>query len=639
MSEPIGSSESKRRDLLPGVAAAILVAAALALGLTVSGMTELRVIAALDLVGASLFLAGAGFAAHALIAEARRRPPVAPPASAARIADASIRVQLERIWMRVRDLPLQIDWLGTIAPAASIVMGALIALALVDAAWSDIAAAAPSAFTQQVLGGALVVLAFPLLVFERILFARREERYPGTTSLEKLSRVPLAVCVLIAVAAFAGSLGFDWPWLLVRVTTIVVAIVAAEFVLRMGVQLFVPLPPLATRDFATSTFAGAISPTVPSFGEMNVAVRRQFGIDLSRSWAIAYARRAAIPVLAGMAVAAWLLTGVTALPIDSRAVYEQFGVPWSVMGPGLHVHLPWPFGILRNVEYGVVHEIPIVFSADASGAAASETNEPVAVGAEDAPPPSADRLWDASHPSEASYLIASAVNGTQSFQIVNIDLRIVYRIGLSDEAAEAAVYRIADPQALIRAAAGRMLVRHFSRYTLFEVLGQNRAELVNAFRSELQSRLDRLGSGIEVIAVVVEAIHPPPEAALSYQDVQAAEINSVAQIALSRGDAIRKMKSAEQTSIKSRNGALAASGELTFQARADSALFAGDRDAYAVGGQAYLFERWLRNLEHALPQAPLIVIDHRLAGPNAPTIDLRHFGPGADSAAPTSPDD
>jgi regulator of protease activity HflC (stomatin/prohibitin superfamily) len=354
---------------------------------------------------------------------------------------------------------------------------------------------------------------------------------------------------------------------------------------------------------------------------------------LSRSWALGFVRRAALPIVGGLLVFSWLLTGLTALPMDERAVYEAFGVPVSVLGPGLHLHLPWPFGVLRNVELGVVREIPIVFpSAGGETLAEIAASESAQTGsAEAAPPPSADRLWDASHPAEASYLIASQAGGQQSFEIVNIDLRIVYRTGLSDDAAFAAAYRVADPEMLIRAASGRMLVRHFSRYTLADVLGENRDRFVAAFKSELQSRLDDLHTGVEIIAVVVEAIHPPPAAATAYQNVQAAEINSRARVSLARGDAVRTLASAQQTALETQNAAVASAAEQIDKANADGLLFSGDREAHSRGGEAFLFERWLDRLSKSLTVVPLIVVDHRLGGQNTPTIDLRRLGEKAAS--------
>src|SRR4029077_4409764 len=177
------------------------------------------------------------------------------------------------------------------------------------------------------------------------------------------------------------------------------------------------------------------------------------------------------------------------------------------------------------------------------------------VGAEAAPPAAADRLWDASHPSEQSYLIASQANGQQTFQIADADLRVVYRVGLNDADALNAAYRVADPEVLIKASTGQLLVRYFARYTLPDVVGQSRDAFTKEFSDGLQDQLDRLSSGIEAIAVVVEAIHPPAGAASAYRNVQAAEILANSQIAVQRASAIHSIKSAQQGAMEDRNKA------------------------------------------------------------------------------------
>jgi regulator of protease activity HflC (stomatin/prohibitin superfamily) len=294
------------------------------------------------------------------------------------------------------------------------------------------------------------------------------------------------------------------------------------------------------------------------------------------------------------------------------------------------MHLPWPFGIMRNVELGVVHEIPIVVSPSDNFAGPAETaDQPSELVPAEAPaPPSADRLWDATHPSEASYLIASEERGQQSFQIANIDLRVVYRIGLSDTAAKDAAYSVASPEALIQAATGELLVRYFARYTLNDVLGQSREAFANEFRTALQTEMDRMSTGIEAIAVVVEAIHPPPGAASAYHNVQAAEILAKSRISFERADAVRKEKSAEQTALVERNQANAAAAELVDGAKSESVLFEADQQSYAQDGRVVLFERWLDRLSNSLGSSQFIVLDHRLTGATGPVLDLRVFGLG-----------
>ena len=127
--------------------------------------------------------------------------------------------------------------------------------------------------------------------------------------------------------------------------------------------------------------------------------------------------------------------------MTSRGVYEQFGKAEGIRHSGLHIGLPWPFGRVIPIENGSVHELATSVSTNGNG-------EPLA-DAEGPAPESANRLWDASHISEKSQLIASGTGGEQSFQIVNMDVRFVYRIGLSDQAAMKAAYRVVDLPALI----------------------------------------------------------------------------------------------------------------------------------------------------------------------------------------------
>jgi regulator of protease activity HflC (stomatin/prohibitin superfamily) len=368
--------------------------------------------------------------------------------------------------------------------------------------------------------------------------------------------------------------------------------------------------------------------SVPSFQAFNTAVRQQFGIDLSRSWALAFVQRAMVPIVLVMGLLAWGVTGITALGINERAVYERLGSPVEVMGPGLHFHLPWPFGVMRLVEFGVIHDIPIAMSPTGdirpTRQSAGVDQQQQLVPAEAAAPTAADRLWDASHTSEQSYLIASqAANGQQTFQIAAADLRVVYRVGLTDADAMNSAYRVADPETLIMASTGQLLVRYFARYTLLDVLGQSRDAFTKEFRVALQEQLDKLSSGIEAISVVVEAIHPPAGAASAYHNVQAAEILANSQIAVQRASAIHSIKSAQQGAMEDRNKATAAAAELVSQANSESILFDSDRQARQRDGEAFLFERRAERLATGLAKSEAIVIDHRLNGRNGPIIDLR----------------
>jgi regulator of protease activity HflC (stomatin/prohibitin superfamily) len=289
--------------------------------------------------------------------------------------------------------------------------------------------------------------------------------------------------------------------------------------------------------------------------------------------------------------------------------------------------LPWPLGISRRIERGVLHELTLASQISDSEPGAARP------GAEDPPPQPADRLWDRPHPGETTYLIASPAAAGQGFQRVDVDLRLITRIGLSDTAALQAAYGIADPDALVRATAGRLLAMYFASRTLAGVLGEDRQTFTEAIRAAMQQDLDRLAAGVEIVAVVVEAIHPPPAAADAWHNVESAEIRARVAVADETGAAAKTAAGAHSTAELATYDATAAAAEIVAKATVDHTLFAADRAADAAEPEAFQLERWLARLRTSLPRAQLLILDHRLAGGEAPTLDLRVLAP----TTPTPP--
>jgi regulator of protease activity HflC (stomatin/prohibitin superfamily) len=603
---------------------------------------DLPIPRALGFAGAAFLVAAGGFLSAGIMAcvrlrlmehDSRPRPqPLSTPAPAAAVPAATGRPSRWRQLLaqaRAR-LVWRVEMLATWPQALVAFLFGALALAGVKVAWDVTPFAAADPLTLEILGGALIVASFPLLVIERSYAGIAAEMLPDAPQLDRLLRVPLTVCLGLGIASVLRALGFNWAIYVERGLAILTAAVALEIVLRALAVAFVPFAPIERRiSVADSSIAGFLRFSAPSFQAFSTAVRQQFGIDLSRSWALAFMQRAIVPIVLVLGILAWGVTGITALGLNERAVYERLGQPVEVMGPGLHFHLPWPMGVMRLVELGVIHDIPIAMSptGDLSQPArrsAGVDQQQQLAPAEAPPPAAADRLWDASHAAEQSYLIASqAANGQQTFQIAAADLRVVYRIGLNDADAMNSAYRVADPETLIMASTGQLLVRYFARYTLLDVLGQSRDAFTKEFRVALQEQLDKMSSGIEAIAVVVEAIHPPAGAASAYHNVQAAEILANSQIAVQRASAIHSIKSAQQAAMEDRNKATAAAAELVSQARSESVLFDADRNARQRDGEAFLFERRAERMTSGLAKSEAIVIDHRLNGRNGPVIDLR----------------
>jgi len=511
--------------------------------------------------------------------------------------------------------------------AATLWLGGCSALVVlsIEQVWNLALPAGAVGLSATVGAVLMLLLGFGLLVLERQLAQENPAQWPEAGSLAQLARVAIISLVLGALCLLFASDASVWPVRLAVLIGILPGLVAIELLLRAVLSIFSPYreqlePTLLARSFVADMLRWPPQPLLALQHELH----NRFGIDLRQIWAFSYMRRAFLPVLALVAAVGWLLTGIHEIPLQGRGIYERFGKPVQVFGPGLHAGLPWPLGRVLSVENGVVHEL-----ATSVGDAPAPPTQ--ADPAEGPAPMIANRLWDASHVNDKSQVIASSRGDQQSFQIVNMDVRFVYRIGLRDQDALAATYNNADVPTLIRSTASRILVHDFASRTLDGLLGADRVGLGEEIGRAVQDDLQKLDSGVEILATVVEAIHPPSGAANAYHGVQAAQIGAQALISRERGAAAEASNQAQLQASLVRDQASASAREVNATAQAADLKFKAEQQAYASAGQAFVLEQYFSQLSQGLSKAKLLVLDHRLGGSsNAPTIDLRTFTLPAD---------
>ncbi|MGF6152679.1 protease modulator HflK [Pseudomonas fluorescens] len=525
-------------------------------------------------------------------------------------------------------------WTGLLAqigaPTLWLAGWSLLALFSLEQFWNLTLPAAALGLSASVGAALSLLLAFGLLVCERQLTQEIPAQWPEAGQLAQLTRVAIICLVTGAFCLLFSSETAVWPVRLAVLIGLLPGLVAAELLLRAVLSLFSPRrdllePTLLARSFVADMLRWPPQPLLALQHELH----NRFGIDLRQIWAFTYMRRAFLPVLSVVLFVGWLLTGIHEIPLQGRGIYERFGKPVQVFGPGLHAGLPWPLGRVLSVENGVVHEL-----ATSVGDTPAVT---VADPAEGPAPAIANRLWDASHVNDKSQVIASSSNDKQSFQIVNMDVRFVYRIGLSDQAALAATYNSTDVPTLIRSTASRILVHDFASRTLDGLLGADRVGLAEDIGRAVQADLQKLDSGVEILATVVEAIHPPAGAANAYHSVQAAQIGAQALIARERGAAAEQTNQAQLQASVAHDQALATAREVNATAQAADLRFAAERKAYAVAGRAFVLEQYFAQLSQGLANAKVLVLDHRLGGNSTPTIDLRSYTLPATLPTDTSP--
>jgi regulator of protease activity HflC (stomatin/prohibitin superfamily) len=460
---------------------------------------------------------------------------------------------------------------------------------------------------------------------------------PEAPALRRVLLLTTWLLLATACAELGRAAGLGWVRWLLYVLAVAPCLVAAELALRALGRLFLPAPAaLDARAVADSIIAGALTggPRTPG-----ALLRSHLGLDFTRSWALQFLSAAILPALFGTALLCWLLSGVKLIDLGERGVYERFGAPVAVLGPGLHVILPWPLGRLRPVEFGAIHSVAI-------GVDQPYAEDAQPVDAEATPPASLNRLWESAHPGQANYLVPSTGTGQQGFQSVSTEISVLYRVGLTDTSALDSVYTVADPESLIREAASRLVLRYFNSRTLDTVLGARRENVAGSLREALTADMNAHRAGIDVVSVLIEEIHPPAGAATAYHAVQAAEINANASISNERGRAKRVAGVAQQEAHQLTAAADAKAAETLHLANAEAYRFNADRRANAEGSRSFLLERHLSALKGALGRTPLTIVDHRLSPAQGPVFDLRPSSTGARpagtpvtgaAAAPESP--
>jgi len=527
-----------------------------------------------------------------------------------------------RVFRKITPPPLLLLWLKHIGHIALTAICVAVAIYLTTANLKAVPEQVTVLNNAIPVNSLLLAITFALLVCERMLSYRPIRDWPMHNLSVGMLRVLLSIFLLVTISL---ALFTYIPWLslwLMKIASLILLLVAIEIGIRVFTALFyIPAPdkphPFITRSLVAEQYQWPIRP----LQQMRRKIFQHFGVDVSKIQAFRLIGQIFVPVVFGIVVVGWLVSGLNQVALDNRGVYERFGHPVTVLKPGLHVGLPWPFGKVVKVDYGAVHELKL------SEAEAPEKTLPlkIADSVEGPAPQDSWRLWDNSHTTDQAQLIASAINDKQSFQIVNMDIRLIWRVGMQDTDAMKSLYQTEDLPTLIQRVSRQVLAKYFAHQQLDDLLNEQRSTMSATLNKEIQQRLNRLDTGVELLYTRIESIHPPAGAANAYHGVQAAQIAANAGIMREKGYAATVTNDAQRKATVAIDKAKAAANELQAQANKSQLRYIAEYDAWKINPQAYINERRYQTYSKALSQTPLLIIDNQASGVNEPMLDLRQF--------------
>jgi Cu+-exporting ATPase len=287
----------------------------------------------------------------------------------------------------------------------------------------------------------------------------------------------------------------------------------------------------------------------------------------------------------------YALSGVYTLTPSEVGVIERFGkkqLPYRE--PGIHYKLPWPIEQLTRIQANRVRVVEIGFRSSPGSSA---------------PEPTAYE-WNVQHrtgrfqkvPEESLML-----TGDQNM------IEMTATIHYIPEHPDDFLFHQLDGDATVRAAGESVIEGVTASSALDDVLTLRRREIEFGAQQELQKRLTEYGTGVRVLQVRLEDVHPSIEVVDAFRQVSDAfeEKNRLInqaegyrneQLALARGNAVAAITNANAFSI----------GRKT-RAEGDALRFNAAELAFRGAPQATESRLYLETMEEVLPGKKKLILD------------------------------
>jgi len=272
------------------------------------------------------------------------------------------------------------------------------------------------------------------------------------------------------------------------------------------------------------------------------AINYQFGFDVSSTWFYQLLSRWTVALLTLAAAVLWLLTVFVVVEPNEQALILRSGSLVREAGPGLHLKAPWPVGSVVRRPARAVNTISLRQTPLDESAPVVWT-EPHVVGQE-----RYHIVRASSGEPGAGDLALLGADLVVQYEVV--DLKAYYLLaGDSDDPD--------DPDALRRGVLEETVKRQFllelGSRSVDEVLGQGRLELVRSLRRGVERAWaalnpdpqtgQPLGAGVRVLAVNLQAVHPPSEkqVAQAFHNVVDAQQRRLAAISKAQAEQVRTL--------------------------------------------------------------------------------------------------
>lgn len=294
----------------------------------------------------------------------------------------------------------------------------------------------------------------------------------------------------------------------------ILCVLAGELILSVIIEFYRPRtaeerPLFESRLLALFTEPGGVMRNIAE------TLDYQFGFKVSKTWMYGFIERAVMKMLMGGMAIFWLASCVVEVEPGEEGVESRFGRRLDeTLQPGIHLKLPWPFGMVERFPVDKIQEMIIGPEIiDEKG----EKKLPEII------------LWTKKHyAKDAMYLVAAELKdkaGDDTLipaSLLSASFPIQYRVKkgcLIDYA-----YRYDDASKLLKDIGEQEVLRYLASADYIAVMSFARGQTRDELKKLIQDKCDKMRLGVDILSMNFHDSHPPVDiVSPAFQDVIKAE--------------------------------------------------------------------------------------------------------------------
>jgi regulator of protease activity HflC (stomatin/prohibitin superfamily)/type IV secretory pathway VirB2 component (pilin) len=326
-------------------------------------------------------------------------------------------------------------------------------------------------------------------------------------------------------------------------------------------ELSIPMPGLGGEDLGVLAY-----------------LEKNTGITMRSLWSIKLIKNVLPYSLIAVVLLLWGFSGVVKVEAYQEGAHYRLGkLQEETLQPGLHMTLPWPFDTVEIYDTKTVSNMTIGYVSDRS----------------------TDNIWTDAHGKEEYSLLLGGGK-----ELVSINLRVEYRV----DDLKAYLRSSASPDLLLQAAAYEAVTARTINTDLETLLATDRTAFAESFQRELIDRIAVHNTGITVVSVVLESIHPPMQIADVYQELVSAGIRAEQIVLQAQCDANVAVINANNFYDTIITDAKVNQHRDIAAARSEVAAFMASAEADAAYPETYRYYKYLQAVTAAYSDARVVIV-------------------------------